>query len=120
MSGYVYRTTDELREIIYWSDQYSPRKIKEMGYFIMVSRVNVPQDNSFVKVTATTVEAGILPINDTLIGFIRRTSQSVMVMLYEESWEDRNFYDARASIRQQISDRESPPPPTRTGPCSVY
>jgi hypothetical protein len=120
MNAYDYRSTDELREMLYWSNQYSPGTIKGKGYFIMVEPNTLTSSNKFVKVTATIIQRGILRIHDDIVAFVRQTSISVEIMVYEERWEDVYYYDARNAISRQISNRESPPAPSRSGPCSVF
>jgi hypothetical protein len=101
-----HRSTDELRQMLYWSEKYSPITVKQAGYFIMVPPNSLGSANEFVKITADTKRVGLLATNKAVIGLLQRTSQAVDVMFYEKRWEDNHYYNPRRYILQKIRDRE--------------
>jgi hypothetical protein len=80
------RTTDDLREIMYWVERYSPGTMKQEGYFVMVTDGTLTGLNAFFRVTATSTQVRLLATNEAALGLLRRSSGSVTIMLYEERW----------------------------------
>jgi hypothetical protein len=107
MNGSAHRSTDELREMLSWSERYSPVTLKTAGYFIMVPPDSLPSANKFVTITAQTKRVGILATNQATLAMLQQSSQSVEIMVYEECWEDNNYYNPRRDILGIIKDRES-------------
>jgi hypothetical protein len=102
------RSTEALRAVISWAEQYSPVKMKQSGYFIMVPYGTLNgSSNKFIRVTATSTQVRLLATSEAALGLLRQSSGSVDIMLYEERWEDFYYYNARRSVNELIEKQES-------------
>jgi uncharacterized membrane protein len=79
--------------ILELADRYSPKKVQETGFFVMVPTGTLnDSNNEFIKITATSTQIGLLAGNNAALALVKNSCQSVKLMLYEKSWEDQNFY----------------------------
>jgi hypothetical protein len=106
------RSTDKLRDMLSWSEAYSPSKMRQAGYFIMVPPNTMSLWNKMVEITASARNIDLFATNEAVMRLLRRTSASVNVMFYEKIWEDYYYYWPRQQLLQMIEDRNSI--------CSVY
>jgi hypothetical protein len=116
MSADVYRSTDELEEIESWAEEYSPYRMRERGFFILVPDGTLTYSNNFITFSAHSTQIGLLATNQAALALVKRSSASVKLMVYEERWEDNNYYGPRNRIQGTIADRGKP---QKSGSCSV-
>jgi CRISPR/Cas system endoribonuclease Cas6 (RAMP superfamily) len=106
MKAGVSRDTAELRQILGLAERYSPAKIKEAGFFVMVpDHVLNDSSNEFYTLTATSTNVALLAANNAAIAKVMKSEKSVKIMAYKECWEDNNFYDPRKSMKETLANR---------------
>jgi hypothetical protein len=117
MSADAYRSTDELEEIVSWAEEYSPSRMRASGFFIMVPDGTLNDyNNRFIQFSAHSTQIGLLATNQAALALVQKASASVELMVYEERWEDVNFYNPRRSIQGTNADRSKP---RKSKACSV-
>jgi hypothetical protein len=98
--------TDDLRSIVALADLHSPAKLRAAGFFLMVPHGTLPLLNQFVTLSATSTGAALIGNSSMALAMVRRSYASIKVMLYEELWEDTNYYDPLRVIQDRILRRD--------------
>jgi hypothetical protein len=99
MSSSTFQTTEELEEMIEWTNRYPPEKMQRSGFFISLPNGTMKERiNRFVTLSATSSQFGLLATNEAALAMVRRSSTSVKLMLYNEAWQYTYYYYARRRI----------------------
>jgi hypothetical protein len=89
--------------MIEMADRYSPRKMREAGYFIQVGSDVLPKKgNQFFRLSATSSEIGVIATSSAALAIVKSSSAAVELMLYKECWEDENYYKPRRKLLRKL------------------
>jgi hypothetical protein len=88
--------------------EYSPDKVQQAGFFIVVDKSSLEGGNEFYKITATSTKVSVLAEDSVALGMLSREKASITVMFCKRSWLEDNFADPIISIKETIEDRERP------------
>jgi hypothetical protein len=109
MTPGAYRSTEDLKAILQYAEEYSPSKIESQGCFIRIpGEVKLSGDMcaDFLKVTASSSELGLLATNKAALALIRRSSASVTVLMFKPFWETNYYSSPRRAIQSKIYARK--------------
>jgi hypothetical protein len=95
------RTLEDLREIVWMAERYSPPKVRESGFFVMVDDDALPgRKNEFFELTATSRELGLLAFDSAAIAVVRQSSAAGKIMVYKGAWEDEHYHEPRRVLQE--------------------
>jgi hypothetical protein len=103
-----YQADAALQEMITVAEWYSPPKMRNSGFFHMLSNSTMGSTgNEFIMLTRTSTEIGIIAGNSAALAVVQNSQRAVTLMVYRESWEDSNYYGPRQQLIKTVEWRRA-------------